>query len=60
MSLIQYIKETKVELNHVSWPTRKQTIAFTIVVILVSIGISVFLGLFDFVFRLGLEKLILK
>lgn len=48
--LIQYIKDTRGELKHVSWPTQKQTTIFTILVIIVSIVIAAFLGVFDFVF----------
>lgn len=59
MSLIQYIKDTQVELKHVSWPTRSQTIAFTIVVILTSFGVAFFLGLFDYLFKIVLEKFVL-
>lgn len=58
MGIIQYIKETQVELKHVSWPTRNQAIVFSIVVILVSIGVSLFLGLFDYLFKIGLSKFI--
>ena len=48
--LIQYVKDTKGELKHVSWPTQKQTVIFTTLVILVSIFIAAFLGVFDFLF----------
>ncbi len=50
MSFIQYIKESKGELAHVTWPTRKQTIAFTILVIVLSILTSLYLGAFDTLF----------
>ena len=56
--MFNYIKETQIELKHVSWPTRNQTIVFTIVVILVSIGVSLFLGLADYLLKIGLEKVI--
>ncbi|HVV15236.1 MAG TPA: preprotein translocase subunit SecE [Candidatus Paceibacterota bacterium] len=46
----QYFKDVRSELNHVSWPTRSQIIAYTVVVILVSLGTSVYLGLLDYVF----------
>lgn len=46
----QYLKDTKGELKHVSWPTRNQTIVFTTFVILFSIFIAAFLGVFDFIF----------
>lgn len=58
MGLIQYIKETQVELKHVSWPTRRQAIVFTIVVVIVSIAVSIFLGVFDFIFKALFEKFI--
>ena len=54
-ALVEYLKETKAELKHVSWPTRQQTIVFTVVVILISLGVAFFLGLFDFIFLKGLS-----
>jgi preprotein translocase subunit SecE len=59
MSFIDYIRDTKGELKHVSWPTRKQATAFTILVIVLSIIVSLYLGLFDFLFTLLVEKLVL-
>lgn len=50
MSIITYLKETKSELSHVNWPSRRQSIAFTIVVIIVSVITAFLLGFFDFVF----------
>ena len=58
MGLANYIRETRGELKHVSWPTRGQAIAFTIIVIVISLGLSLFLGLFDFLFSRGLQFLI--
>jgi preprotein translocase subunit SecE len=50
----QFLKEAKIELKKVVWPTRKDTIASTTVVIILVIIIAVFLGLVDF----GLSKII--
>jgi len=50
----QFLKEARVELKKVTWPTPKQTLASTSVVILVSAVVSLFLGLVDF----GLTKII--
>ena len=58
MGLTDYIKETRVEMKHVTWPSRRQAIAFTAVVILISIGVALYLGFFDFLFTLGLGKII--
>jgi len=59
MKIFEYIKETKSELKHVSWPTRRQAIAFTAIVIAISVFVAVFLGLFDYLFTLAIEKFIL-
>jgi len=56
---VNYIKDTRGELTHVSWPTRRQAIAFTGVVIVVSVVTAVFLGFFDYVFSLILQKFVL-
>ncbi len=58
MGIKQYIEETKVELKHVSWPTRKQAIAFTVAVIVLSVAISFYLGFFDFIFSTLLKQVI--
>jgi len=58
MGLINYIKETRGEMKHVSWPTRRQAISFTVIVVVLSIVVAIFLGVFDFVFSLGLEQIL--
>lgn len=52
MKITDYLKEVKSEMAHVSFPTRKQTTVFTSVVIVLSIGMAVYLGLVDYVFNL--------
>jgi preprotein translocase SecE subunit len=47
-------------MKHVSWPTRRQTTAFTAIVIAISVFVAVLLGFFDYLFTLGIEKFILK
>jgi preprotein translocase subunit SecE len=51
---LQFLREVKVELNKVTWPTRKQTISSTLVVIILVMIISFFLGIVD----IGLSSLI--
>ena len=48
--IITFLKEVKVELKKVNWPTRKQTIKYTLIVIGVSLAVAVFLGGLDFLF----------
>ena len=50
----QFLREVKVELKKVTWPSRKQTIGSTVVVIALVMLISIFLGAVD----LGLSSLI--
>ena len=59
-SITDYIRDTRGELKHVSWPTRKQAIVYTILTVFLSIGLSLYLGLFDFIFSYGLEKVITR
>jgi preprotein translocase subunit SecE len=44
---IQFLREVKVELKKVTWPSRKQTIGSTVVVIILVMIISFFLGAVD-------------
>jgi preprotein translocase subunit SecE len=47
--IIQFIKEAKVELKKVTWPTPKQTLASTAVVIIIVFIVAIYLGIVDFV-----------
>jgi len=50
MKLTEYIRQTQVEMSHVIWPNRSQTVKFTIMVVAVSLATAVLLGIADFVF----------
>jgi len=52
--ILQFLREVKVELKKVTWPSRKQTIGSTVVVIVLVIVVSLFLGIVD----IGLSSLI--
>ena len=58
MKIKEYLKETRAEFKHVNWPTRKQAIMYTIIVIIISVFIAYFLGLFDFIFSKILGKIL--
>ena len=55
-----YLKEVRVEMNKVNWPTRAETINYTLVVIGVSIAISAYLGALDFLFTSVLNFFLFK
>ncbi|HHC25749.1 MAG TPA: preprotein translocase subunit SecE [Desulfobacterales bacterium] len=44
---LQFLREVKAELKKVTWPSRKQTVGSTAVVIVLVMIISVFLGVVD-------------
>ena len=54
----EYIRETRAEMKHVTWPTRRQAIAYTVVVIAISLITAAYLGFFDFLFSTLLKLLI--
>ncbi|MCG6905872.1 MAG: preprotein translocase subunit SecE [Desulfobacteraceae bacterium] len=51
---LQFLREVKVELKKVTWPTRKQAVGSTVVVIVVVMIVSLFLGVVD----MGLSSMI--
>ena len=53
-SSIQFLREVKFELKKVTWPTRKQTMGSTVVVIILVTIIAFFLGAVD----IGLSSLV--
>lgn len=57
---IEYFKEVRAEAAHVNWPTRRQTLYFTIAVLLVSGFIAYYLGLFDYLFSRGLQWILAR
>lgn len=48
-NIFNFLKEVREELYKVSWPTREQTIRYTILVILVAVVVGAFLGALDYV-----------
>jgi len=55
MKPITYLKEVKGEMKHVSWPTRKQAITFTLITVVIALLTAVYLGALDFIFTRILE-----
>jgi preprotein translocase subunit SecE len=48
--LINYVKSSIEEMKKVTWPTKKETYNYTVLVIGISVGIAAFLGALDYVF----------
>lgn len=58
MSLIQYFKETRAEMSHVTWPARKTVVIHTVIIIVVALLVGLLLTAFDYVFKTGLENIL--
>jgi len=48
--LVRYFKETRAELRKVHWPTRKEALNLTLIVLSVTVAMAILLGLLDFIF----------
>ncbi|MEO0100861.1 MAG: preprotein translocase subunit SecE [candidate division WOR-3 bacterium] len=55
----KYLKEVIGELKKVSWTSRRELFLATLMVIILSFILSIFVGFFDFLFS-GLLRLILR
>lgn len=57
---IAYIKESKVELTKIIWPTRQETLKFTLIVIFASVVIGAYIAGLDFTLTSVAEKFLYK
>ncbi|MEK9174753.1 MAG: preprotein translocase subunit SecE, partial [Patescibacteria group bacterium] len=57
--LTTYLKEVRLELSKVNWPSREQTTRYTFLVIGVSLAVAFFLGGLDYIFSWVLNKFVL-
>jgi len=48
--VVRYFNETIGEMRKVTWPTRKDAIRLTVIVLIVTFSTSIFLGFLDFIF----------
>ena len=54
----KFFRESWTELRHVNWPTRQEAARLTGIVIGMSLGLAVFLGIFDYLFTTLLKTAI--
>jgi preprotein translocase subunit SecE len=46
---VRYFKQTRAELRKVTWPTRREAVRLTLIVLGVTVAMAAFLGVIDFV-----------
>lgn len=58
--LSQYFRDTVAELKQVKWPTQKQAFIYSVLVVLISAIVALFLSAFDQLFSLGIDYLVTR
>jgi preprotein translocase subunit SecE len=56
--LIKFLKEVKQEVKKVTWLSKKEVFKYSLLVILVSAGVAVYLGGVDYIVTTLLDKFI--
>lgn len=50
LDMFTFLREVKLELDKVTWPSAEQTVRMTAVVILISVMVGLYLGAADYLF----------
>ena len=56
--ILQFFREVRVEIKKVTWPTRKETLGSTVVVLITTFILAAFLGMVDLILSNGVERLL--
>ncbi len=56
--IFTFLREVKAEMKRVNWLTKRETLRYTLIVIVVAIVFAIFLGGLDYLFTLFLDKII--
>lgn len=56
ISLINFLREAKTEIKKISWLKKKDVRSYTIIVVIISFIVGIFLGLLDSIFAFILGK----
>ena len=56
--VVKFFKEVQLEVKKVNWPTKQETLKYTLTVLGISIAIGIYLGLVDFGFTAFLNKIV--
>ena len=56
--LFKFLREVRLEMKKVTWPTRKEITGSTVVVIITVIIVSIYLGIVDNILQYAIRRLI--
>ncbi len=57
-AIVRYLRDTRIELRKVHWPTRQEAEGLTKIVLVATVSMALFLGLLDYLFAMELRGLI--
>jgi len=53
-----YVTESWAELRKVEWPSRRQVVNLTLIVIVVSAAVGAYIAIIDFLLLIGMDRLL--
>jgi preprotein translocase subunit SecE len=56
----QFLKDSRIELTKVAWPTRRQAFEMTVAVLVIVLVVSIYLGAVDYLLSKGIALLLKK
>ncbi len=59
-AILTFLREAKVELLRVNWPSQKEVARYTFLVVVMSLSVAIFLGSLDFLFGFLVERYLLQ
>ncbi len=48
--ITKFLKEARQEFKRVNWPTKNETVRYTLIVVVISVVVALYLGLLDYIF----------
>jgi preprotein translocase subunit SecE len=54
-----YLSEVALEIKKVNWPTRQETVRYTLIVVGISVGVALYLGGLDYLYNILFRSFIL-
>ncbi|MFA4999055.1 MAG: preprotein translocase subunit SecE [Candidatus Paceibacterota bacterium] len=55
-----FLGEVRLEIKKVNWPTRAETLRYTLIVVGISVAVAIFLGGIDFGFTTLINRFLIK
>lgn len=59
-SIKNYFTGSYAEMKKVTWPTKQQTINYSLLVVGLSVGVAVFFSVLDYIFNWGITSIITR